>query len=84
MYRVFLERAAEKKLNQLSAKLHDRVVAAIKALSKNPRPAGCRKLTGTGNDWRIRVGDYRLVYEIDDTDREVRVNRVRHRREVYR
>ena len=84
MYRVFLERAAEKQLKQLSAKLHDRVIAAIQALAKNPRPKGCRKLTGTDHDWRIRVGDYRIVYEIVDANREVHVNRVRHRREVYR
>ncbi len=84
MYRVFLERAAEKQLKQLSAKLHDRVIVAVQALAKNPRPPGCRKLAGTDNDWRIRVGDYRIVYEIDDASREVRVNRVRHRREVYR
>ena len=84
MYRVFLERAAEKQLKQLSAKLHDRVIAAIQALAKNPRPTSCRKLTGTDHDWRIRVGDYRIVYEIDDGLGEVRVNRIRHRREVYR
>lgn len=84
MYRVFLERAAEKQLKQLSAKLHDRVIAAVRALAKNPRPTGCRKLTGTDDDWRIRVGDYRVVYEIDDATKEVRVNRIRHRREVYR
>lgn len=84
MYRVFLERTAERDLKQLSAKMHDRVIAAIQALSTNPRPQGCRKLTATDNDWRIRVGDYRVVYEIDDEIREVRVNRVRHRREVYR
>ena len=84
MYRVFLERAAEKQLRQSSARLHDRVIAAIQALAKNPRPAGCRKLAGTDNDWRIRVGDYRIVYEIDDAAHEVRINRVRHRREVYR
>jgi mRNA interferase RelE/StbE len=84
MYRVFLERAAEKQLKQLSASAHDRVIEAIQALAKNPRPAGCRKLAGTEGDWRVRVGDYRVVYEIDDVTREVRVNRVRHRREVYR
>jgi mRNA-degrading endonuclease RelE of RelBE toxin-antitoxin system len=44
----------------------------------------CRKLTGSKNDWRIRVGDYRVIYEITDAIRVVRVNRVRHRREVYR
>lgn len=84
MYRVFLERAAERDLHRLSQRLHDRVIIAIQSLGKNPRPRGCRKLTGTEADWRIRVGDYRIVYEIDDDSEAVRVNRVRHRREVYR
>jgi mRNA interferase RelE/StbE len=84
MYRVFLERAAERDLKQLSAKLHSRVIDAIQALARNPRPVGCRKLSGTDNHWRIRVGDYRVVYEVTDTVRVVCVNRVRHRREVYR
>ena len=60
------------------------MIVAIQALAQNPRPPGCRKLTGSKNDWRIRVGDYRVVYEIADEIRVVRVNRVRHRREVYR
>ena len=84
MYRVLLERGAERDLGRLSSDIHDRVFAAIRALAKNPRPHGCRKLTGSKNDWRIRMGDYRIVYEIADAAREVRVNRVRHRREVYR
>jgi len=84
MYRVLLERAAEKDLSRLSSEIHDRVIAAIRALANNPRPPGCRKLAGSKNDWRIRVGDYRVVYEIADAIRVVRVNRVRHRREVYR
>ena len=84
MYRVLLERGAEKDLSRLSSEIHDRVIAAIRALANNPRPPGCRKLAGTKNDWRVRVGDYRVVYEIADQNRVVRVNRVRHRREVYR
>ena len=84
MYRVFLERAAERDLRRLPSRLHDRVIRAMQALAKNPRPAGCLKLTGSDHDWRIRVGEYRVVYEIDDTAHELRVNRVRHRREVYR
>lgn len=59
-------------------------VRAINGLSKNPRPPGCRKLSGGKNDWRIRVGDYRVIYEIADADQIVRVNRVRHRRAAYR
>ena len=84
MYRVLLERAAEKDLARLSSEIHDRVIVAIQALATNPRPSGCRKLAGSKLDWRIRVGDYRVVYEIADEIRIVRVNRVRHRREVYR
>ena len=79
MYRVFLERAAEKDLKDLPSRLHNRIIVALQTLAKNPRPAGCRKLTGSDNDWRIRVGDYRIVYEIDDTAKIIRVNRVRHR-----
>jgi mRNA interferase RelE/StbE len=84
MYRVLLEHAAEKDLSRLPAETHDRVIEAIQALAANPRPVGCRKLTGSKHDWRIRAGDYRVVYEIADVIRVVRVNRVRHRREVYR
>ena len=84
MYRVFLERAAERDLGRLSADVHCRVILAVQALANNPRPPGCRKLAGSKSDWRIRVGDYRVVYEIADAIRVVRVNRVRHRREVYR
>ncbi len=84
VYRLLLERSAERDLARLSSKIHDRVIAAVQALASNPRPPGCRKLVGSQNDWRIRVGDYRVVYEIMDATREVRINRVRHRREVYR
>jgi mRNA interferase RelE/StbE len=84
MYRVLLERGAERDLSRLSSEVHDRVIAALQALALDPRLPGCRKLTGSKNDWRIRVGDFRVVYEIADQIRIVRVNRVRHRREVYR
>ncbi len=84
MYSVLLERAAEKDLARLSIVVHDRVITALHGLTQNPRPSGCRKLTGTKNDWRIRVGDYRVIYEIADAIRVVRVHRIRHRGEVYR
>ncbi len=84
MYAVLLERAAERDLRRLSTEVHARVIGTIKGLATDPRPPGCRKLIGGRNDWRIRVGDYRVLYEIADTIRIVRVNRVRHRREVYR
>lgn len=84
MYQLLLERAAERDLERLSAKVHDRVVAAILELAENPRPPGSRKLKGGKDDWRIRVSDYRVVYQIEDRTSVLRINRVRHRREVYR
>ena len=84
MYQVIVERSAEKDLKKLSSEVRSRAVTAMKALAKNPRPAGSRKLAGTENDWRIRVGDYRIIYEIADAIRIVRINRVRHRGDAYR
>ena len=55
MYRVLLERGAEKYLSRLSSEAHDRVIVAIQGLARNPRPPGCRKLVGSKNDWRIRL-----------------------------
>lgn len=84
MHSILLERNAEKDLDRLPAVVRARVIGAIKELAREPRPRGCRKLIGGKNDWRIRVGVYRVLYEIDDLTKVIRVNRVRHRREVYR
>ena len=58
MYRVQLERIAEKDLARLTSEIHDCVIAAIQVIASSPRPPGCRKLAGSKHDWRIRVGDY--------------------------
>lgn len=84
MFEVFLERAAEADLKRLSKEIFDRIIPHIKALAKDPRPPGCRKLSGSKNDWRIRIGDYRILYEVDDKARTAKVFRVKHRRESYR
>lgn len=84
MFELFIESRAERDLKRLPAEVFARVVEAMQGLRDNPRPPGCRKLTGAERDWRIRVGDYRVVYEIDSQARAVRIMRVRHRREVYR
>ncbi len=60
-----------------------RIISHIRALAENPRPSSCRKPTGSKNDWRIRIGDYRVLYEIDEKAKAVRIIRVRHRREIY-
>jgi len=84
VYEVYLERAAENDLKRLPITTFHRIIPQIRILAENPRPSGCRKLTGSKNDWRIRVGDYRVLYEIDEKARAVRIMRVRHSREVYR
>jgi mRNA interferase RelE/StbE len=84
VYEVLIERAAERDLKSLPTAIFNRIVPRIRALAEDPRPSGCHKLAGSKNDWRIRIGNYRVVYEIDDARKLVRIFRVRHRREVYR
>ena len=84
MYQVVVERSAEKDLKRLSAEIRPRVATALRGLGANPRPSGSRKLAGAEHGWRLRVGDYRIIYEIADVIRVVRVQRIRNRREVYR
>lgn len=82
-YQVALARSAEKELLALDAPLVRRIYAKIEALASSPRPHGCKKLEG-GGGWRIRVGEYRVIYTIDDAKRVVDVSAVRHRRDAYR
>ena len=82
-YRVVLTSSAEKELKKLSGQLIARIIARLENLTSNPRPAGCKKLKGGDHEWRIRVGDYRVIYTIDDTELLVEVTRIRHRSEVY-
>ena len=84
MYKIDISNQAERDLKRLSTDLFERIVPEIKALALNPRPHGCAKLAGSKHDYRIRVGDYRVLYEIADQVRIVRILRVRHRREAYR
>ncbi len=82
-YRVVLTASAERELKKLPADVVARIVPHLESLTSNPRPAGCRKLQGGDREWRVRVGDYRVVYTIDDRKSLVEVVRIRHRREVY-
>ena len=82
-YVVEIKPSARKELDALPNHVLSRVVRKIESLSDNPRPAGCKKLRGYKDLWRIRVGDWRVVYIIDDAVRVVSVTRIAHRREVY-
>lgn len=82
-YLVTLKRSAEKELSRLPGEIHDRIIERLIALQDNPRPQGTRKLRGR-EGYRIRIGDYRVLYVVDDSEQQVEVFSVAHRREVYR
>jgi len=82
-YSVSLTSSAERELKKLSSAMIARIAPRLENLAANPRPPGCKKLKGGDKEWRIRVGDYRVVYTIDDTRLMVEVTRIRHRSEVY-
>jgi len=84
MYRIVFTNSAAKEFRGLSKQLQQRIRLAIDGLQENPRPDGVKKLSGHNDLYRIRVGQYRVVYEIDDEVRVLTVTRVRHRRDVYR
>jgi mRNA interferase RelE/StbE len=85
MHRILLRPSAQKFLCKLRDKtLAVRLVAAMRGLASDPRPPGCEKLAGMESLYRIRVGDYRIVYQIQDEVLLVLVVKIGHRREVYR
>jgi mRNA interferase RelE/StbE len=83
MYSVKITSRAEGELKRLDRPVKNRVVTAILALASNPRPPGCLKVKSAEGVWRIRVGDWRIGYEIDDSLQEVVVIKVGHRSEFY-
>jgi len=82
-YQVLLKRSAEKELDALPASVFERIAARLLDLEESPRPVGVTKLQGQAS-YRLRVGDYRVLYTIDDTDRRVTIYAIGHRRQVYR
>ena len=82
-YTVTFTRSARRELEALDAALVTRLVPRIEALATTPRPSGCRKLRGTNTLWRIRMGDYRVIYAVSDDERLVDVRVVRHRSNAY-
>lgn len=83
-YSVVFSKSAGRELGNLEQAVSLRVLSKIEALATKPRPAGCRKLTGADDLWRIRIGDYRVIYAIDDDAGLVDIVAIRHRRDAYR
>jgi len=83
MYKVELRRRAQRALDKLPRTHFEAVVETVKQLAQTPRPRGMEKVKTAGL-WRIRQGDYRIIYAIDDNEQLVTVVRMGHRREIYR
>ncbi|MDA0244136.1 MAG: type II toxin-antitoxin system RelE/ParE family toxin [Chloroflexi bacterium] len=83
-YQIVFTTSARHELNRLEKKLVQRIFSKIENLAENPRPKGCTKLSGMESLWRIRIGDYRVVYSIQDQIVTIEVIAIRHRRDVYR
>jgi mRNA interferase RelE/StbE len=84
-YRLLIKPSAGKEIEALDQKKdRQRIVKRIAALASEPRPAGCEKLAGAEERYRVRQGQFRIVYAVDDANRTVEVVKVEHRPEVYR
>ena len=82
-YRIEVLPSAQRELRKLDHSIVARLRRAINALSDDPRPSGCKKMSGRKDYWRIRVADYRVVYKIEDDRLVVTIAKAAHRREVY-
>lgn len=82
VYDLYILPPAQKDLDRLKALVFERLIKKIRDLSNNARPPGCLKLTGEGG-YRVRVGEYRVLYRIDDIQKKVYIYRVKHRKEAY-
>jgi len=83
-YRVSLTATAVKERKRIDSVVRVRIDRALRSLQLEPRPVGVKKLTGKEQDWRVRVGDYRILYAIDDDRQQITIWCIAHRRDVYR
>lgn len=83
-YQVVVPRRVQKQMLALPQTVYDRVREHLAQLGQDPRPPGVRKLKGQADTYRLRVGDYRIIYTIDDAAQQVQVMTVEHRKDVYR
>lgn len=83
-YSINFSKSAVGEIESLDNQIVERLWKRIELLIHNPRPSGCKKLQGTNNIWRIRVGDYRILYSISDIDMNVDIIAVKHRKDAYK
>lgn len=84
MYRITLARSAEKELAHIPEPYFSALARKIDGLAKQPFPAGVKKIKGTSQGWRVRAGDYRIIYEVDERSKTVNISAIGHRKEIYK
>ncbi len=84
IYEVVLSKTAEKNLSKLPAKIIAIIIPVLELLGNDPRPIGCKKLKGFSNLWRVRVGNYRVIYSIEDKILLVDIREIGHRKDIYK
>lgn len=82
-YSITFARSARRELEALDSSIILRILSKIETLAVHPRPHGSKKLSGEKHLWRIRIGDYRVIYSVLDKERRIDITAVRHRREAY-
>ncbi|MBO9615814.1 MAG: type II toxin-antitoxin system RelE/ParE family toxin [Dyadobacter sp.] len=83
IYEIIISNSAQKDIRKLAGQEVNKIIPAIRSLAHDPRPSGCKKLVNSKNKYRVRVGNYRVLYFIEDQIRIVQVSAVKHRREAY-
>ena len=82
-YKIFIKRSAQKSLAKIDKKNREKIIETIYNLEGNPRPENCKKLKGR-EGWRIRIGNYRVIYEIDEKEKRINVLFIGHRQLIYK
>ena len=84
MYKIFFKRSAEKELRGISPPFLKKILERIESLNADAKPAGVEKLKGEDRYFRVRQGDYRIIYEMNESERKIVMIKIGHRRDVYR
>ena len=84
MYSIDLKKSAQKDLDRINEPDYSRIIDSIKSLSQNPRNINVKKLVTKENEYRLRVGNYRVLFFIEENNKEIKISRVLHRQEAYK
>ena len=82
-YKIQFNKSADKELDKLEKDILNRIWFKIKSLADNPRPPGCKKLAISDNLWRIRIGDFRVIYRISDKSNTITITEIKNRKDAY-